>query len=449
MATSRSDHPKEPRIVLSGGVVLTMNPGRAVHAPGDVVIDGVRIAYVGPAGGWVREPGDRLIDCRGLLLLPGLINSHTHAAMSLFRGVAEDLPRAAWGTTYGLPYMDRAVPDDYYWGALLGGLEMLLNGITCTADRLGGMARMAPAFDQLGMRAVLAHTLWDLGRPLEWEHAAALIDRWSTDPHARIHCGVGPHAPNTCSDALLRRCRDLAAEARARIFIHCGQSEAEVESVRARGHAGSIHCLAASGVLGPDAVLAHCIYIDETEIGLLAETGTWVAHCPASNAKVEARMAPVAAMRRAGVRMALATDWAPTNNGMDLFDEMKCAGLLNKVAAGDPEFMRVSDLLAMVTVEAARALGLEDVTGSLEPGKHADIIALSMEELHLQPWQDIAATLVYAAKGLDVRHVWVDGRQVVRDRRSTLVDAGEVREQVDRIWRRYRVGERTVGSGGG
>jgi 5-methylthioadenosine/S-adenosylhomocysteine deaminase len=287
---------------------------------------------------------------------------------------------------------------------------------------------------------VLAHTLWDLGRPLEWEQATALIAQWGTDPRARIHCGIGPHAPNTCSDALLRRCRELAAEGRARIFIHCGQSEAEVESVRARGHAGSIHCLAASGVLGPDAVLAHCIYIDDAEIDLLAETGTWVVHCPTSNVKVEARMAPVARMRGAGVRMALATDWAPTNNGMDLFDEMKCAGLLNKAAAGDPEFMRVDDLLAMVTIDAARALGLETVAGSLEAGKHADIIALSMDGLHLQPWQNIPATLAYAAKGLDVRHVWVDGRQVVRDRRPVLVDPDEVRGQVERIWRGYRAG---------
>jgi 5-methylthioadenosine/S-adenosylhomocysteine deaminase len=428
------------RQVLIGGTVMTMDPHRRVHAPGALVIDQGWIAHVGPQESWVPVPDDDVIDCRGLLIIPGLINAHTHAAMAMFRGVAEDRPREAWGVTYGLPYMGRAVPEDYYWGAMLGGLEMLTNGITCIADRLSDMAAMAPAYEQIGIRAVLCHTLWDIDRPLEWEQAVGLIDRWSAGPQRRIHCGIGPHAPNTCSDGLLRRIRALADERRARVFIHCAQSEAEVASVRGRGHAGSVRCLAANGLLGPDVVAAHCIYVDDEEIGLLADSGTWVAHCPVSNAKVEARVAPVAAMLRRGVRVALATDWAPTNNGMDLFDDMKCAGLLNKVAADTPEAMPVDRLLAMVTIDAARALGLGELVGSLEPGKRADIAALATEGLHLQPWLNLPATLVYSAKGMDVRHVWVDGRQVVRDREPVEADAHEVRRQVARIWRRLNPG---------
>jgi 5-methylthioadenosine/S-adenosylhomocysteine deaminase len=422
--------------VLAGDIVVTMNREREIFTPGEVVVEGTRIVHVGPAGSWAPRPGDETVDCRGLLLMPGLINTHTHAAMALFRGMAEDRPRRVWSTGYGLPHMDQAGPDDYYWGAMLGGLEMLTNGTTCIADRLGGMARLAPAFDEIGIRAVLCHTLWDLGSPLEWDEAVALLRQWGTDPAARIHCGVGPHAPNTCSDDLLRRCRDLAREMSARIFIHCAQSEAEIVAVRARGYAGAIQCLAANGVLGPDAVLAHCIYVDDAGIGLLADTGAWVAHCPASNVKIEGRMAPVAAMRRRGVGLALATDWAPTNNGMDLFDEMKCAGLLNKLAADDPEVMPVDTILAMATIEGARALGIDAVTGSLEPGKRADVIALATSDLRLQPWQNVPATLVYSAKGRDVRHVWVDGCQVVRDGRPTRADADGVRAQVHRIWRR-------------
>lgn len=426
------------RQVLTGGVVLTMNPRRDVFSPGVVVIEGERIAGVGAEGFYTARPNDQVVDCRGHVVLPGLINPHTHAAMSLFRGTAEDRSRESWGTVYGLPYMDRTAPDDYYWGAMLGGLEMLSNGITCIADRLSDMATMAPAFDQIGIRAVLCHTLWDIGQPLEWTEAMDLMRRWGSHPQRRVHCGIGPHAPNTCSDELLRRSRALADETGARLFLHCAQSQTEVAAVRARGYEGSVHCLAATGVLGPDAVLAHCVYIDDREVRLLADTGTWVAHCAVSNAKVEGRMAPVAAMRRAGVRMTLATDWAPTNNGMDMFDEMKCAGILNKVAADDPEFLPIDALLAMATIEAARALGLEALIGSLEAGKRADIIALSMDGLHLQPWQNVPATLVYSAKGLDVRHVWVDGEWTLRDRRSLRVDAGDVRSHVARIWQRLR-----------
>jgi 5-methylthioadenosine/S-adenosylhomocysteine deaminase len=224
------------------------------------------------------------------------------------------------------------------------------------------------------------------------------------------------------------------------MFLHCAQSSAEVAAVRARGYAGSVDCLAVNGVLGPDVVLAHCVYIDEHEVGRLADTGTWVAHCPASNAKVEAKMAPVAALRRAGVGIALATDWAPTNNGMDLFDEMKTAGLLNKLAADDPAFLPIDALLAMVTIDAARALGLDALIGSLEPGKRADVITVSMDGLHLQPWQSVPATLVYSAKGLDVRHVWVDGEQVVQDRRPLRGDPSQARSQVARIWESFRSG---------
>jgi 5-methylthioadenosine/S-adenosylhomocysteine deaminase len=425
--------PNAARTVLDGGVVVTMNDSRQVLARGTVVMDDAHLAYVGPQDGYTARPGDRVVDRRGLVLMPGLVDTHTHTCMALFRGLGDDRPRRVSAPTFTLAEQARATPQDYYWGAVLGGLEMLANGITCTADRFSHMGLIAEAFDRMGMRAVVCHTLWDVGRPLEWEEAVALVDRWGTDPQRRVHCGIGPHAPDTCSDAFLRRVRAFATASGARIFIHCAQSEVEVAAVRSRGHCGSIHCLAATGVLGPDAVLAHCIYVDDDEIDLLARTGAWVSHCPVSNAKIEARVAPVARMLQGRVRVALGTDWAPTNNGMDLFDEMKNAGLLNKIAADDPTVLPVDRLLAMATIDAARALGLERQVGGLEAGKRADVIALSMDGLHLQPWRNVPFTLVYAAKGMDVRHVWVDGRQVVRERAPVAVDAAEVRARVAEI----------------
>jgi 5-methylthioadenosine/S-adenosylhomocysteine deaminase len=430
------------RQILKGGTVVTMNAQSEILSPGIVVIDGERIVHVGedePAAS--SRPGETVVDCRGHLVMPGLINTHTHAGFALFRGLAEDRSREMWFTSaYGPPHMERAVPEDYYWGTMLGGLEMLLSGTTCTADRFSHMAVIAQAFDRLGMRAVVCHTLRDITAPLEWDQAMALIDRWGVAAGSRIHSGIGPHAPDTCSDDLLRRIRRTAQETGARIFIHCSQARAELAALRTRGHPGGVRCLAATGLLGPDLVAAHCIYIDEEEIRLLADTGTWVSHCPVSSARIEGHLAPIPALLRAGAHAALGTDWAVTNNGMDLFDEMKCAGVLNKVAAGDTSVLPSATLLRMATIDAARALGLEAEVGSLEPGKRADVIALDMRSPHLQPWHDIAATLVYSAKGLDVRHVWVDGRWLVRGRRPLEVDVDDVYANVSRIWKRLRAG---------
>jgi 5-methylthioadenosine/S-adenosylhomocysteine deaminase len=432
------------RQILSGGtVVTTFGPRGETLARGTVVIEGARIAQVaadGEAlGGGPPGAGDVIVDCRDHLVMPGLINTHTHTGFALFRGLAEDRSRDAWfASAYAPPRMERAVPDDYYWGTMLGGLEMLLGGTTCTADRFSHMAVIAEAFDRLGMRAVVCHTLRDLTAPLEWDRAMALLDRWGVAADARIHCGIGPHAPDTCSDDLLRRIRRTALETGARIFIHCSQARAELAALRTRGHAGGAHCLAATGLLGPDLIAAHCIYIDEEEIRLLADSGTWVSHCPVSAARIEGQLAPVPALLRAGAHVTLGTDWAVTNNGMDLFDEMKCAGVLNKVASDDPSVLPSAALLRMTTIDAARALGLEREIGSLELGKRADIIALDMRSPHLRPWHDIAATLVYSAKGLDVRHVWVDGRWLVRDRRLLEVDVDEVYANVERIGTRLR-----------
>jgi 5-methylthioadenosine/S-adenosylhomocysteine deaminase len=424
--------------ILRSGTVLTMNARDEILAPGTVVIDGARIVHVGRDGAAPPPaPGDVIVDCRGHLVMPGLINTHTHAGFALFRGLAEDRSRDGWfASAYGPPYMERAVPEDYYWGTMLGGLEMLLSGTTCTADRFSHMAVIAEAFDRLGMRAVVCHTLRDITAPLEWDRARALIDRWGVSPESRVHCGIGPHAPDTCSDELLRRIRRTAQDTGARVFIHCAQARAELAALRARGHSGGVRCLAAAGLLGPDLVAAHCIYIDEQEIRLLAESGTWVSHCPVSAARIEGALAPIPALVRAGAHVALGTDWAVTNNGMDLFDEMKCAGVLNKVAGGDPSVLPSATLLRMATIDAARALGLDRQIGSLEPGKRADIVTLDMRVPHLQPWHDIAATLVYSAKGPDVRHVWVDGRWVVRDRRPRDLDIDDVYAHVERIWTR-------------
>ena len=221
--------------------------------------------------------------------------------------------------------------------------------------------------------------------------------------------------------------------------MHLAQTQAEVAEVSARhGIEGCARYLGHHDILGPDVIAAHCIYIDEDEVELLARTGTRVAHCPVSNVKIEARMAPVQAMLRAGVVLGLGTDCAASNNGMDLFTEMKCAGLLNKQMVGDPTFLPAAQLLRLATTEAARVLGMDHLIGSLTVGKRADVITLDRDSLHLAPWNDVYGTLVYAARGADVRHVFVDGRAIILDRLLLAVDPAELARRVSTIGARLR-----------
>jgi 5-methylthioadenosine/S-adenosylhomocysteine deaminase len=231
--------------------------------------------------------------------------------------------------------------------------------------------------------------------------------------------------PDSCSTALLRWTREQADRTGALIFIHLAQSRQELAEIRRRGYDGAARYLEAIGFLGPDVVAAHCIYLDEEEVALLGRRGVRVAHCPASNAKIEGRVAPILALDRAGAPVGLGTDCAASNNEMDLLGEMKTAGLLHKVAACDPEVMGVTRLLSLGTGEAAACLNLADRVGSLAPGKQADAITLQRDALHLQPWHDPHAGLVYAARGSDVRDVWVAGEQRVRDGKLRAADAGE------------------------
>jgi 5-methylthioadenosine/S-adenosylhomocysteine deaminase len=289
------------------------------------------------------------------------------------------------------------------------------------------MDAVASAVEASGLRAVVGHSLFDRTAEADLAASERLIERFGTDPtRSRVWAGLAPHATDTCGPELLRRVRRLADRTGARVFIHVAQSQDEVARVIARGAAGCASYLDALGLLAPDVVAAHATYVSDAEADLLGSRRTAVAHCPSSNAKLEGRVAPIARMLRAGAVVGLGTDAACCNNGMDLFEEMKVAGLLNKVAADDPAAFPTLDLLRMATSEAARALGIDHLVGSLEPGKRADIIAVRHRGARLQPWSDPAANLVYAARGTDVTAVFVEGRQLVRDGRPVFLDTDRI-----------------------
>lgn len=407
-------------LTLLADEVLTLDAAGTSYAPGAVVIEGARVRSVGPP----QRPGvGDVIDLRGCVLLPGLVNVHTHTPMWLFRGLTEDVPRGEWLSGRLRPLEQRVGPPELVAAARAGCLELLLNGVTTIADRYGHMDDVAGAVEESGLRAVLAHSLYDDGAEHELATAQALLERFGTDPErSRVWAGLGPHATDTCGPGLLRRVRALAERAGARVFIHLAQSREEVAAVRRRGHAGCASYLDELGLLGPTVVAAHATYLTDEEADLVGGRGTAVAHCPSSNAKLEGRIAPIGRLRRAGAMVGLGTDAACCNNGMDLFAEMRVAGLLNKVAADDPAALAASDVLRMATTSAAEALGIGGLVGTLEPGKRADVIAVSRQAAHLLPWHDPVANLVYAARGSDVTAVFVDGRPLVLDRRPVHLD---------------------------
>ena len=404
--------------------VLTLDPADNRYTPGAVVIEGATIVQVGPP---LAMPPGEVVDLRGCVLLPGLVNTHTHTPMWLYRGLTEDVPRGEWLNGRMLPLERRLGPDEFRAGALAGSLELLLNGVTTVADRYGCMDAVAGAVEAGGLRAIVAHSLYDHSAEAGLAATERLLERYGTDPsRSRITVGLGPHATDTCGPELLRRVRRLADRTAARVFIHLAQSEAEVAAVRARGYPGCAAYLDELGLLGPDVVVAHATYLTKEEVELVGRRGTAVAHCPSSNAKLEARIAPIARLRRAGAVIGLGTDAAVCNNGMDPLAEMKAAGLLNKVAADDPSALPAVDLLRMATSEAARALRVDHLVGSLEVGMRADIIAVRKNAPHLQPWHDTVANLVYAARGSDVVAVFLDGEQLVRDGEIVRLDRERV-----------------------
>jgi 5-methylthioadenosine/S-adenosylhomocysteine deaminase len=412
-----------PPIVLVADQVLTLDAAGTIHTPGAITIEGAEIRAVGPPP---ERTADEIVDLRGAVLLPGLVNTHTHTPMWVFRGLTEDVPRGEWLTGRLLPLERRFGPEDLRAGALAGCLELLQNGVTTIADR-GHMDALATAVETSGLRAVVGHSLFDRTGEADLALAERLIERFGTDPaRSRVWAGLAPHATDTCGPDLLRRVRQLADRTGARVFIHLAQSEEEVATVAARGAAGCASYLDALGLLAPEVVAAHATYLSDTEADLLGHRRTAVAHCPSSNAKLEGRVAPIARMRRAGAIAGLGTDAACCNNGMDLFEEMKVAGLLNKVAADDPSAIPTLDLLRMATSEAARALGVDHLVGTLEAGKRADIIAVGTRSPRLMPWHDPVANLVYAARGADVVAVFVDGRLLVRGGRPMHLDSERI-----------------------
>ncbi len=427
--------PPAAGLVVSGGTVVTFDPEGTVIAGGAVAVVEGRIAAVGPAAAVERAfPAAERIDARGAIVMPGLINAHTHAPMVLFRGLADDLELMDWLENHIFPAEAAHVDEEFVRaGTRLACLEMLRGGITTFADMYYFEDAIAEEAERCGMRAVLGETLIDFPAPdhATWEAALAytrrFAERWRA--HPRIVPAVAPHAAYTVSAEHLVAAHALAAELDVPLLIHLAEDRAETERVRARTGRTSIGYLDGLGVLDARMLAAHVVWPSPEEIELLARRGVGVAHCPQSNMKIAAGVAPVPALLAAGVAVGLGTDGAGSNNDLDLWQEIDTAAKLHKVAALDPTVLPAREALALATIEGARALDLDREIGSLEVGKRADLIVVRADGVHQQPQRPADnpySLLVYSTRASDVETVIVDGRVVVRDRRVLTLDEAEV-----------------------
>ncbi|HEX6894678.1 MAG TPA: amidohydrolase [Bryobacteraceae bacterium] len=419
--------------IYSGRYVVTMDAQHRLVENGAVAIRGDRIVAIGPRAEIDRQyqPRQRL-DRPDALILPGLINTHTHAAMSLLRGIADDVKLQDWLNKFIFPAEAKNVsPEFVLWGTRLACLEMMLSGTTTFVDMYYFEDRVAQAAKEAGLRGVLGETILRFKSPDSATPKDALaytekfIRQYQNDP--LIVPAPAPHAIYTNDDGDLRAARKLADKYRVPLLIHLAETKTENDdAVRVRGMTPA-RLLDTLGVLDGPTIAAHGVWLDDNDIRILKARGTGIAHCPSSNMKLASGVAPVLKLLAAGIPVGLGTDGpAGSNNDFDLMEEMNLAADLQKVTSGDPQALPAEQAVEMATIGGARVAGLEKETGSLEPGKRADLITLRLDRPHAVPMYNVYSQIVYALKGSDVEDVTVNGKLIVREGRPLTLDPAQI-----------------------
>ena len=419
-------------LIITGGTVVTMDAARHIYNNGAVAVRGDSIVAAGSRNGIAsRYDAARTIDAGGEIVMPGLINGHAHAAMSLFRGLADDLSLNDWLQKYIFPAEARNVtPDFVKWGTRLGVLEMLRGGITTYADMYYFEDEVARATKEAGMRGVLGETIIDFPAPDNKTVPQALaytgkyIQQWQGD--SLITPAIAPHSIYTCSTKTLQQVAALAHKNNAPILIHLAEAPFEGEQSRAKYGLSPTAYLENIGVLGPDIIAAHCVWVDAGDMKLLASRGVGCVHNPSSNMKLASGASPVVDLIAAGVPVGLGTDGAASNNDLDMFEEMDLAAKLQKLVRMDPRALPAEHVVAMATINGARALHMEKQIGSLEAGKKADVILIRTDAPHATPMYNVYSQLVYALKASDVDTVIVGGKIVMQHRQMLTLDQPQI-----------------------
>src|SRR5450631_1599643 len=416
-------------MIVSGGIVVTMDGARAILHDGSVVIKGDAIVAIGPRAEVENKYiADQTIDARGKLVLPGFINGHTHVPMTLFRGLHDDVTLDDWLRKYIFPAEAKNVTEEFVrWGTRLAAAEQIRGGITTFADMYYFEDAVAEETKAAGMRGVLGETFIDFPAPDNKNEAATIeytekfLKKWQGDP--LIHAAAAPHSIYTCSQKTLQDASALARKYHAPILIHVAEMKKEWEDSEKQNGTSPVQYLERIGVLGPDVVAAHCIFVDEADRKILVQHNVGCVHNPSSNMMIASGVSPVPEMRAAGIAVGLGTDGpAGSNNDLDLMEEIDLAAKLAKITKMSPLALNALAVVEMATIDGARALHMEKEIGSLEKGKKADLILISLDEPNAVPMYDVYAQIAYSLKASDVGTVMIGGRLVMRDRKLLTVD---------------------------
>jgi 5-methylthioadenosine/S-adenosylhomocysteine deaminase len=422
---------------VTNGTVLTLDAGNTEIINGAVAIAKDTITAVGPGDEFGEWSVSRVIDANGGIIMPGLINSHTHAAMTCFRGLADDLQLMTWLNDHIFPAEAKLDEHKVFWGTLLACAEMIMSGTTCFCDMYLYEDAVARAAKEAGVRAVVGEVLYDFDSPnygpIEkgFEYTQTLIDTWKGDPLVSI--AVEPHSTYLCAPELLKRAFNLAQAFNLPLVIHLAESKSEVEQIKKRYGRTPVEHLAGLDVLAPNVLACHCVELTPNDITLLQRSDVKVAHNVESNMKLASGVAPIPCLLKEGICVGMGTDGCASNNDLDLFLEMDTVAKLHKAKTLDPTAMDARTVLRMATIQGARALGLNESIGSLEKGKKADLIIIDTHKPHLTPMYNPVSHLVYAAMGSDVRTSIINGAIVMEEGHLKTINQKSVLNNIIRI----------------
>lgn len=426
-------------LLIRGGTLVTMGPDGV--ADGDVYIADGRIVAVGDA----PSTADVIIDARGALVVPGFVQAHVHLCQTLFRGLADDMDVIEWLRTRIWPFEQAHDAASTRASAMIGAAELLRGGTTCilSMESIHHTDEVFAAVQETGLRAIVGKALMDAWEPgtemigedteMCWADAVRLVERWHGAADGRISVALSPRGPRNATEELWRRCVRFAADADLRLHTHVNENREQAEALGARPEGRDVAALRSWGALNERLVMAHCVWLDETERKLVKSHGAHVCHCPSANLKLASGVAPIPGYLEDGVNVALGADGAPCNNRLDVFTEMRLAALIHKPVHG-PRSMPAATVLQLATMGGARALGLADEIGSLEAGKVGDVVIVDHGRLHTTPTTggDPVSDLVYSLTASDVSTVIVGGRPVVHDGEMLTLDEASVVTEAER-----------------
>ncbi len=430
----------EADIKIANGMVLTMDPHLTLHQKADVLIKDSKIIEIADGS---STKAKKTINAGGKLVMPGLINCHTHAAMTMFRGIADDMPLDVWWNNFIFPLEKKYLsPDFVRTGASLAALEMIRSGTTAFADMYFFEDAAAEVLKTIGIRAFLGEAVLDFPSPDSANADEALKkieqlnEKWGKDPI--IHPMIAPHAPYSCGPENLTKCRQLSEKLGLPMHIHLSETASEVAQIKLKYGLSPVEHLEKIGILCGQLIAAHCVHLSKVEMDLLKKYDVKIVHCQESNMKLASGSAPVVEMQDLGLTVGLGTDGAASNNNLDMFDEMDAAAKVHKLVRNDPTVMDAKTVLKMATTDAARVMLQENKIGSIEFGKTADIIILDLNRPHLTPLYNVYSHLVYSAGGSEVNTVIINGKLIMEDRLILTVDEQEIIDDANRIARRIQ-----------